>query len=650
VVNLIKRYLLFLLLLCVVGSVSAYGTETSPYIVELDNTELTTAETTATLESYVWAGYTPNIVGVDGNIIYFASKNDMARFCSYISVTSCNLPFSGYFKVYIDGQLSTPTVKALLKRTRTDTGFYMYANTSKSVQDIYVLSMEATGHSVAVAKTLVDDVVIFQRAGGYAGYYYSWNAVTVGNSFTAQAYASDTDSSSSSALCYMVITTFDDLDVSVLGDYGAISDSTYAVFQEPMSPPDKGNIIIYTEPGTQVYENTLLIGTADNAGCLELEIPIGEHDLKLVKEGFWDAYETVTVLFEENTEAFVSLSPKTAIFQVSKEFSGDLYPNSLGTLSMDITPVKDAYAAKLRISGIEVDKVYYKTQEIPKSSDGSYILGDVTSIQNIEIQFKTPSSWGEKAFTVEISATDLEGTAYTNLETINYEVLELPFLLEMPETFGIGTNDITLTDQSGTAYSVLLVMYDSGGTEKWSSSTNLLEYCEYTFEVPIDDAGDYTLELNAKAGTVKTYYSIEIIEPVTLVTKELTVNPGKIGTVQFKISNPTSNVKYYTASLTCPFLDGAVNKTFSISPGTVDKTVDISFEVPEGLELENYQLVLKIYDPDRTDPIYSGNVVLTISNSSLIFASVPGGNTTIILLAAAILLIAGTFAALRLKK
>ena len=94
---------------------------------------------------------------------------------------------------------------------------------------------------------------------------------------------------------------------------------------------------------------------------------------------------------------------------------------------------------------------------------------------------------------------------------VNYEVLELPFLLEMPETFGIGTNDITLTDQSGTAYSVLLVLYDSEGTEKWSSSTNLLEYCEYTFEVPIDDAGDYTLELNAKAGTVKTYYSIEII-------------------------------------------------------------------------------------------------------------------------------------------
>jgi hypothetical protein len=229
-------------------------------------------------------------------------------------------------------------------------------------------------------------------------------------------------------------------------------------------------------------------------------------------------------------------------------------------------------------------------------------------------------------------------------------VLELPFLLEMPETFGIGLNDITLTDQSGSAYSVLMVLYNSEGTETWSSSTNLLEYCGYTFEVPVDDAGDYTLELNAKSGTVKTYYSIDIIEPVTLITEEITVNPGNVATVQFKISNPTSSVKYYTAELTCPFFNESINKTFSIAPETVDKTVDMSFEVPEELELENYQLTLEIFDPDKTDAIYSGSIVLTISESSLFLASVPGGNTTLILLAAAVLLIVGTFAALRLKK
>ena len=37
---------------------------------------------------------------------------------------------------------------------------------------------------------------------------------------------------------------------------------------------------------------------------------------------------------------------------------------------MHINPIKNAYAAKLRVSGTEVNKVYYKTQEIPKSADG----------------------------------------------------------------------------------------------------------------------------------------------------------------------------------------------------------------------------------------------------------------------------------------
>ncbi|MBA2852962.1 hypothetical protein HNP89_000919, partial [Methanococcus maripaludis] len=115
-------------------------------------------------------------------------------------------------------------------------------------------------------------------------------------------------------------------------------------------------------------------------------------------------------------------------------------------------------------------------------------------------------------------------------------------------------------------------------------------------------------------------------------------------------SNPTESVKYYTAELTCPFFNNTIDKTFSIAPGTVEKTVDISFEVPEGLEMEYYQLKLEVFNEGDTDPIYSGNVVLTISSSSLFLASVPGGNTTIILLAAAVLLIAGTFAALRLKK
>ncbi|MBA2846659.1 hypothetical protein HNP88_000843 [Methanococcus maripaludis] len=632
---MIKRYFLFLLLLLsVLGSVNASTIiipddySTSSYVVGIQM--YNSSEIYNIINGSNWYAYTPVITGIDDQMVYFESEKDMVRF---------SIPNDGRYPHLFDTSLmSVMSYDKMFYESRTS-GSSTYSFTATKDGFVYFYGKASGGWNwdSGTVKLIKDGVTVTSLVAHYGQTHEYFDRVYVSEGSVLNVTLSVTDSYTT--LDYILLCNNGDLDVTTGGPSSVLLD----IYLYP--------VYIYSEPSTDVYTNEgELLGTTDNGGFLEVRLSSGEHTLKFVKEGYWDALETITVTADNNSELFVSLSPKTSIFQVSKEFSGNLYPNSVGTLSMDINPVKDAYASKLRVSGVEVNKVYYKTQELPKGSDGYYILGDVSSTQNIEIEFKTPPSWGEKTFTVELSATDIEGTAYTNLETINYEVLELPFLLEMPETFGIGINDITLTDQSGTAYSVLMVLYDSDDVEVWSSSTNLLEYCDYTFEVPIDDAGDYTLELNAKAGTVKTYYSVEIIEPVTLITDEITANPGKVATVQFKISNPTSSVKYYAAELTCPFFNESINKTFSIAPETVDKTVDLSFEVPEGLELENYQLTLEIFDPDKTDAIYSGNVVLTISTSSLFMASVPGGNTTLIILAAAVLLIAGTFAALRLKK
>ncbi|MBA2862940.1 PEGA domain-containing protein [Methanococcus maripaludis] len=629
---MIKRYILFLLLLLCVSTVNAGTTtisssdQTSDYYVILNN-PYTDELLLSALNTTSWSHYIPVVVGYGDNKVYFSSEKDLARFCTVLAYNNKVLPFSGEYVAYIGDQPATVTTYYSTSTT-TRTGYV------ENAQYAYIYAVAYTGGDYYGSESYV-----YFNSESLA---HTEGKNAVSGQFTSRAVSGTYDH----RVCCAGYQGYGFYSVTIF-DYVDYDDTLVTTLIEP---PDQGTVSINTEPETAVYDGDILLGTTDNGGLLEIDIPIGEYNLKLVKEGYWDAYEYINVNIENETELFVSLSPNSAIFQVSKEFSEEIYPNSVGTLSMDVSPVKDAYATKLRVSGVEVNKVYYHTQEIPKAADGSYILGDITNTQNLEIEFKTPSSWGQKTFTVELSAVDIEGTAYTNLETINYEVLELPFLLEMPETFGIGTNDITVTDMSGTAYSVLLVLYDSEDVEQWSSSTSLLEYCDYTFEVPIDDADDYTIELIAKAGTVKTYYSIEIIEPVTLITEEITANSGNVATVQFKISNPTSNVKYYTAELTCPFYNESIAKTFSIAPETVDKTVDISFEVPEELELENYQLSLEIFDPDKTDAIYSGNVVLTISESSLFLASVPGGNTTLILLAAAVLLIAGTFAALRLKK
>ncbi|MBA2868897.1 PEGA domain-containing protein [Methanococcus maripaludis] len=647
---MIKRYILFLLLLIgVIGSVNAVTctvpetcTPTGYYVIL--NDPLTTDQTKTMLLTYAFDYYAPVISGINGNIIYLASESDLGRFCTHVKTGGTSNAFLGDYSVFKENKsVKTTVLFGEIYSVGEGTKYNYIDITVPGVTTAYVMASSHCGGSGVSTSATFEGTIITSLSSSGGVYSYAPVVLTGTSNTELRAYSG----SSTGAQTYFSICIFGDCSYNQSFTSTQDSSDKYEIL---LDYTPYGVTEIYTLPDVAIYENNVLIGTTDNGGYISLDLPVGDHDLKVVKEGYWDYLQTVSVNSENNTELFISLSPKTSIFQVSKEFSGNLYPNSVGTLSMDISPMKEAYAAKLRISGVEVNKVYYQTQEVPRSADGYYILGDVTSTQNIEIDFKTPSSRGEKTFTVELSATDIEGTAYTNLETINYEVLELPFLLEMPETFGIGINDITLTDQSGTAYSVLMVLYDSDDVEVWSSSTNLLEYCDYTFEVPVDDAGDYTLELNAKTGIVKTYYSVEIIEPVTLITEEITANPGKIATVQFKISNPTSNVKYYTAELTCPFYNESIAKTFSIAPETVDKTVDISFEVPKELELENYQLSLEIFDPDKTDAIYSGNVVLTISTSSLFLASVPGGNTTLILLAAAVLLIAGTFAALRLKK
>ncbi|BAP60631.1 hypothetical protein MMKA1_05140 [Methanococcus maripaludis KA1] len=645
---MIKRYLLFVLILIgFVSSIDATAVtipETctvTDYYVELTET-FDTDTTKSLLLTYDFDSTVPGVSGVEGSKIYFDSLNSLVRFCNIPSRSSLSIPFEGAFDVYKNGVRTETTT--ILYSSPTPSSYssyngYLTLNVSSS-QVAYSYIYYRSGATSNSATFSYSDTTIFTKSGSSTTSTFVSYAISPSGEFHLINYRNANEVSD----FYASIVVFDYVEYNFTCDSGS-----NMVVSTIMEPPERGSISIYTDPNTEIYEGSYLLGTTDNGGLLEIQLPLGERTLKFVKDGYWDLLKTITVS-ENNTDVFVTMAPRNAIFQVQKEFSGNIYPNSVARLSMDINPVKTAYATKLRVSGVEVNKVYYQTKELPKSSDGSYIIGDISSPQNIVIDFKTTSSWGERAFTVELAATDIEGTAYTNLETINYNVLELPFLFEAPDSWAIGLNDVTLTDMSGESYSVLMVLYDESGTEKWSSSTNLLEYCEYTFEVPVEDAGEYTLELNAKSGTVKSYYSVDIIEPVSLVSDFLTANPGKVATVQFKISNPTESVKYYKASLMCPFYNDTIDKTFSIAPGTVDKTVDVSFEVPEGLEMEYYQLTLEVFDEGKTDPIYSGHVVLTISTSSLFMASVPGGNTTLILLAAAVLLIAGTFAALRLKK
>ncbi|ADC69820.1 PEGA domain protein [Methanocaldococcus sp. FS406-22] len=373
---------------------------------------------------------------------------------------------------------------------------------------------------------------------------------------------------------------------------------------------------IYTEPKANIYIDNNLAGTTDNGGYAKVLVEKGEHQLKITKEDFWD-YST-ELQIENDTTLHIDLAPKTSLFRVEKNVTSDLYPNSIGEVKLTLYPIRTAYGTQMQISGVDVVKVYYKNSYLAESN-GAYVLGTVDSPVDVEIQFKTPATWGEHSFAVTITATDIEGNQYTNQEQITYEVKELPFLLQTPSQWKIGDNTVTITDQSGEDYSVLLTLKDINGTEVWSQSQGFDAYDSHDFVVPINQSGDYVLEILAKGGQVKTYVPVHVVEPIKLLTPEVNASKGSVATIKIEIQNPTSEVKYYNAEVLGEIFD--VNNTpkqaFSIAPGET-KIVELKFKVPENITYDNYELTVEVFEKGEAEPIFQNDVILNIKESSFI--------------------------------
>ncbi|MCS3922597.1 hypothetical protein M2325_001293 [Methanococcus voltae PS] len=604
-----KRIFLFLLILLSVASVSA---TTDYYAIFPDS------YTTYTISQYfntTWQGYTPQVESIDGNKAYFQSEKDLVRAILPISYSSNTLAME--LTCYSEGVLFNPSIYKLYSQP---TKYYNFTCSSPSTT--YLFGSSYGKYLYSGSNVYLNGIKCWGRnkePGGTAYGYYTGMVPLAGMVAIIADY---------SAVCPPSSTVFV---VSKSDMY--IHDANYKLRE----PAPIQTIQIYTEPGARVWVESFDKGLVDNSGYLTTDTHEGEIPIKLEKEGFWTYEDTITVS-NTSKEFHINLNAKNGIFKVSKQFQENIYPNSISRVQLNLEPVLSAYSTRLRISGAEVTKVTYKNQILPKTTDGSYILGDISDLQSLSIEYKTPSSWGQRTFTAQITALDLEGTPYTNLETINYEVLELPFLLEIPD-WKLGTNTLTVTEQKGESYSILVALY-TNNTEVWSSSEALQEYCEKSFEVPITEPGNYVLELTAKAGTVKSYYSIEIIDPVILKTKNITAAKNTVANVQFTISNPSNTVKNYKAILSSNILNGTVNKTFSIAPFSKDKAVSVPFTVPEPTEgIDNYNMLLTVYDQNN-NAIFSDNVVLTIKNSFLPIGGLTSNNTYLLIIAIIIIIVA----------
>ena len=502
-----KRLILLILTFVVVGSVFAIKTDysqwdtskTTQYWVLCNEDDDMLKDL---LDNADWMGYAPKVVNIKGHKIFFASEKDLYRAISHVNENE-EKTFAHFKAICDDGKLQAIT--AIYVEGANEDG-------PPDGQDAKITFQIKKNNTKVV-------FVTYQK-----GIYFwgaSWNKLN-GN-----------------PIGYNIIKTFY-LDAGTYeyackgdnwpGSYATVA-TTLLIFDKDVSYKiiKKGNSVktlyeivpmsileVYTEQGANIYLDGSLIGTSDNGGYFKKEVENGEHQLKISKDGFWDY--TTTINIQNDTELHIDLVPKNAIFGVTYKLEDNAYPDSIATMNVKLSPIRTAYGTRMRISGVDVIKVVYNGQELEKSDDGSYILGDISKEVELEIQFKTPSSWGEHSFTIGLEASDVEGNLYSQQETITYEVLELPFLLELPE-WKIGDNTVRVTDTTGQSYAVLLVLHDKDGNEVWSESKTLLEYGSAEFNVKIPSAGDYVLEIQGNGA--KTYKEIHIVEPITLITKEV---------------------------------------------------------------------------------------------------------------------------------
>ena len=381
--------------------------------------------------------------------------------------------------------------------------------------------------------------------------------------------------------------------------------------------------------GVTVKEGSNVLGTIDDGQSLELTK--GTHTLTFEKQGYWS--ETVTVDVQQDMSVSVQLYPDTAAFRISAPASITTFENTITEVTFTISPIKTdaAYNAYLSLGGLS-DIIEVKEGSNTLSPEaGKYYLGDISGETQITVKFR-PSGQGTRAFTFTITSQDVLGTkTYTTTKQVKYKVDPLPFQVQLPSTWTVGDNTVRINEASGQEVLITLSLIDSQGNEVWTDSYSFGPYEGHSFTVSIPAEGTYTLKASW-AGYTATW-TVEVNPAISLVTDTITVKEGEIGTVQVHIENPTSNTQYYTIELTGGFVEGNVTKQVAVAPHS-EKTVELAFSVPRGLDFDAYDLTLKVLQGSAVQ--YQGTVHVIIDGSGGLSLPLAGGSSnTLLLLGAA---------------
>nr|WP_240912041.1 MULTISPECIES: carboxypeptidase-like regulatory domain-containing protein [unclassified Thermococcus] len=358
-----------------------------------------------------------------------------------------------------------------------------------------------------------------------------------------------------------------------------------------------------------VKEGNSVLGTFNDGDTLALIV--GNHTLTFEKTGYWSVTKTIEV--QDDMTVTIEMYPSSAAFKL-ENFPADITipENTIYTLTFTLSPIDTSatYNTYLSLSGLSDVLEVRKDGSVISPEGGKYYLGDISGDTQVSIKFKA-GAVGTHGFTLTLTSNDaIMSQTYTTTKTVTYTVEPLPFSVQMPSEWQVGTNELRISESSGQSYLITAVLKDSQGNEVWSDSYAFSPYEAHTFQVNVPAEGSYTLELMWNGMTA--VYDITVNPAITLVTKTLTVSEGGEGVITLHFKNPSSSVQYYTIKVSGGFLPAEINQSISVAPLT-EKDVSIAFAVPEDLTYDAYELNVQVLQGDAV--VFQDKVAVTIGDS-----------------------------------
>ncbi|MBP2173294.1 hypothetical protein [Methanococcus voltae] len=617
-----KKYLLLLFLLVTINSAFAstgyYMEFSDSYTPELLQQKFNTS----------WQGYAPQIESYENNIVYFQSEQDLIRALINPAYTATNL--------YVDN------VQVFSNNKRLDYAIYRVSGSTIRVNKVldynYTSYAPCNGYIMgdAEGESFVD-----------CGAYVKLDGTTVYGTSAGRVYG----------IKRVMFGDSGNLQLNLISDcgYTAYANTWIVAFgnvqipeaQKLKAPLPKGQLTIYLEDDE--CSCTLNGETTTINNNTKITLPVGTYHINFSKVNYWDEERDITILEDESMTLHIDLFPRSSMFKIQQLDTISTYQNNEFITHVSITPVKETTSVRLEFPTADITSVSKNNEIIELNSDEVYDLGTIGT-QGITLTIKAPagSLTGAKSFSMRIVGMDYSAQTYIATKLIDYNVQELPVLVEIP-TLSSGTNTFKVTERTGEAQRISLLIQDNTGKSIYSRDYDLGSYQTYTFSTDLE-VKDYTLTVASNNYNAK--YPLNIKNSVELATNIFEVSKGGTIDIPITVKNPYLTTKYYTvkvigASPNC--LTNDTELSYSIAPQE-SKTLKGKAILLDNLEFDSYTAIVKVYEGN--EEISSDTITLNIKSSTIPFFDDEDGisTTTIIIIAIVLVVVGGGVAYLRSRK